>query len=126
MATPPISKCKNLGHTSPTSYDCTNFTNIHCIIPYNSSPHPLYLALLEDPVYPQHVIQHFIEEHQRDVQLLLVEDLEASMHVVPQVLLVNRQIVLGQPVAVQDRMLQGSLKIAQHKLCNKCTSLIVN
>jgi hypothetical protein len=34
------------------------------------------LRLPEDPVDPEHVIQDFVEQHQRHVQLFLVEDFQ--------------------------------------------------
>jgi len=34
------------------------------------------LRLPEDPINPQDMFQNFVEQHQRDIQLLLVEYLE--------------------------------------------------
>lgn len=68
-----------------------------------------YLFLLEDPIYPEHMIQDLIEEHQRDIQFLLIEDLETSLHVVTKLLPLHGEVILGQPVAVQDRTTQGNL-----------------
>ena len=53
-----------------------------------------YLVLLEDPVNAEHVVQHFVEQHQRHVQFLLVEDLQPGLHVLSQLLLVHWNVVL--------------------------------
>ena len=52
------------------------------------------LVLLEDPIDPQHLVQHLVEQHQRHVKLLLVKHLEARLHVITQLLPINRHIVL--------------------------------
>ena len=56
------------------------------------------------------MIQYLIEEHQRYIQLLLVEYLEPSLDIVPQLLLVNWEVVLRQPVTVQYGATKSSLK----------------
>lgn len=58
------------------------------------------LVLLEDPVYPEHMVEDLVEQDQRHIQLLLIEDLETSLHIIPQLLLLHWEVVLGQPVAV--------------------------
>lgn len=42
------------------------------------------------------MIQDLVEEHQGNVQLLLVEHLQTGLHIVPQFLLLNWHIVLGR------------------------------
>lgn len=56
------------------------------------------------------MVQHLIEQHQRHVQLLLIENLEPGLHILPQLLLLHREVVLGQPVAIQDGTSQGYLE----------------
>lgn len=68
------------------------------------------LVLLEDPVYPEHMVEHLIEQDQRHIQLFLVEHLETSLHIFLQLLLLHWEVVLGQPVAVQDGSFQGRLR----------------
>ena len=68
-----------------------------------------YLRLFEDSVDPQNVVENLVKQDQRNVQLLLIEDLQSGLHIVPQLLLVHWQVVLGQPVAVEDRPSQGHL-----------------
>ena len=41
------------------------------------------LGPAEAPVNPEHVVQHLVEQHERHVQLLLVEHLEPGLGVVP-------------------------------------------
>ena len=53
-----------------------------------------HLVLFEDSVNSEHMIQYFIEEHQRYIQLLLIEYLEPGLDIVPQLLLVNWEVVL--------------------------------
>ena len=57
------------------------------------------------PVNAEDVVQHLVEEHQRHVQLLLVEDLQTGLHVVPELLLLHGDVVLqaweGTPVSKQ-------------------------
>ena len=72
------------------------------------APFP-YLVLLEYPVDPEHMVEHFVEQHQRNIEFFLVEHLEASLHIVSQLFLLHWEIVLGQPVAVQDGTGEGSL-----------------
>lgn len=52
---------------------------------------------------------HFIEQHQWNVQLLLMEHLQSCLNIVSQLFLVYREIVLREPVAVQNWSRQGSL-----------------
>lgn len=40
------------------------------------------------------MVQHFIEEHQRDVKFLLIEDLQTGLHIVSQFLLFHWDVVL--------------------------------
>ena len=65
------------------------------------------LVLFEYPVNPEHMVEHLIEEYKRHVQLFLVEDLEPGLGVIPQFLAANWDVVLGEPVAVQDGAVQG-------------------
>ena len=58
------------------------------------SSRPAYLLLLEDTVNSQHVVKNFVEEHEGNVQLFLIEYFEPGMHIVSQLFLVNRQVVL--------------------------------
>ena len=69
-----------------------------------------HLVLFEDSVNSEHMIQYFIEEHQRHIQLLLIEYLEPGLDIVPQLLLVNWEVVLRQPVTVQDGTTKRSLQ----------------
>lgn len=46
------------------------------------------------PVNPEDMVQHFIEEHQRNVQLFFIEDLQTGLHVVSQLLLFYWDVVL--------------------------------
>ena len=62
----------------------------------------MHLRLFEYPVNPEHVVQDLVEEDERNVQFFLVEDLESGLDVVSQFLLVDWQVVLGEPVTVQD------------------------
>ena len=55
------------------------------------------------------MIEDFVEEHKRYVQLLLVEHLQLGLDVVSQLLLVHWEVVLGQPVTVQDGAIESSL-----------------
>lgn len=48
----------------------------------------------DSPVNSEDVVQHLIEEHQRDVQLFLIEDLQTGLHIVPQLLLFHWDVVL--------------------------------
>ena len=56
------------------------------------------------------MIQYFIEEHQWYIQLLLIEYLEPGLDIVPKLLLVNWEVVLRQPVTVQDGATKSSLQ----------------
>ena len=69
-----------------------------------------YLVLFEDSVNSEYMIQYLIEEHQRYIQFLLVEYLEPGLDIVPQLLLVNWEVVLRQPVTVQYGATKSSLK----------------
>lgn len=40
------------------------------------------------------MVQHLIEEHQWDIQLFLIEDLQTGLHIVPQLLLFHWDVVL--------------------------------
>ena len=60
---------------------------------------PAHLRLLEDAVDPEHVVEHLVEEHERHVQLLLVEHLQPSLHVAPQLLPVTRWKLSKGPAA---------------------------
>lgn len=40
------------------------------------------------------MVQNFVKEHQRNIQLLLVEDLQTGLHIVTQLLLLNWDVVL--------------------------------
>ena len=53
------------------------------------------------------MVEHLIEEYKRHVQFFLIEDLEPGLGVIPQFLAANWDIVLGEPVAVQDGAAQG-------------------
>ena len=55
------------------------------------------------------MIKDFVKEHKRYVQLLLVEHLQPGLDVVSQLLLVHWEVVLGQPVTVQDGAIESSL-----------------
>ena len=55
------------------------------------------------------MVQHLVEEHQRHVQLFLVEDLQPRLHVIPQLFPAHWQVVLGQPVTEEDGPRDGSL-----------------
>lgn len=46
------------------------------------------------PVNSQHMVQNLVEEYQRNIQLLLVEDLKTGLNIVTQLLLLNWDIVL--------------------------------
>jgi hypothetical protein len=46
------------------------------------------------------MIQNLVEEHQRYIQFLLIEYLEPGMDIVPQLFLVNWEVVLRQPVTI--------------------------
>ena len=84
--------------------------HLHCAAPtaiaINKSTH---LILFEDPVNPEHVIEDFVKEHKRYVQLFLVEHLQPGLDVVSQLLLVYWEVVLGQPVTVQDGAIESRL-----------------
>ena len=67
------------------------------------------LVLLENPVNPEHVVQHLIEEHQGNVQLLLIEHLQPGLDILPQFLPVHRKIVLGEPVAIENWARESNL-----------------
>jgi hypothetical protein len=69
------------------------------------------LRLPEDTVDAQDMIQHLVEENQRDVQLLLVEDPEAGLDVVAELLPVDGDVVLGEPVGVEDGAGEGALAV---------------
>ena len=59
--------------------------------------------LAEDAVDAEDVVE--------DVQLLLVEDLQTRLGVLAQRLLLDRHVVLRQPVAVEDGALEGALAV---------------
>ena len=69
----------------------------------------IYLRLLEDSIYPQHMIQYFIKQYQRNIQFLLVEHLQPGLHIITKLFLVHWKVILSQPVTVEDRPGQGSL-----------------
>ena len=48
------------------------------------------------------MVQDLVEEDERNVQFFLVEDLESGLDVVSQFFLLDWQVVLGEPVTVQD------------------------
>ncbi|KAH6607744.1 hypothetical protein Trco_004057 [Trichoderma cornu-damae] len=60
------------------------------------------LRLPEDAVDAQHVLQDVVEQDERNVDLFLAERLEASGHEVPQLLPVDGDVVLGEPVGEQN------------------------
>lgn len=67
------------------------------------------MTLLEDTIYPKHMVEDLVVEDERNVQFLLVEHLEPSLDVIPELLPAHRKVVLGQPVAVQNRPLESNL-----------------
>ncbi len=54
---------------------------------------------------------YLVEEHKRDVELLLVKHLEPGLDVAAEFLAVNRQVVARQPVGVQDGTLESLLPV---------------
>jgi len=72
-------------------------------------PHNPHLVLFENPVNPEHVVQHLIEEHQGNVQFLLIEHLQPGLDVLSQFLPVHRKIVLGEPVTIENWARESSL-----------------
>jgi len=60
------------------------------------------LWLAENPIDSQHVVKDFIEQHQWHVQFFFIEYLKPGFDVVSQFFSVDRNVVLRQPVAVQD------------------------
>lgn len=56
------------------------------------------LRSLYSPVNSEDVVQDLIEEHQRDVQLLFIEDLQTGLHIVPQLLLFHWDVVLHSQI----------------------------
>lgn len=52
------------------------------------------LRSLYSPVNSEDVVQNLIKEHQRNIQLLLIEDLQTGLHVVSQFLLFHWDVIL--------------------------------
>ena len=77
----------------------------------SSDEQQVALRLAEDAVDAEDVVEDLIEEHERHVQLLLVEDLQTRLGVLAQRLLLDRHVVLRQPVAVEDGALEGALAV---------------
>lgn len=46
------------------------------------------------PVNPEDMVQHLVEQHQWDIQLLLIEDFQTGLYIVPQLLLFHWDVVL--------------------------------
>ena len=67
------------------------------------------LRLAEDPFYPEPVVLHLVEQHERHVQLLLVEHLESGIGVAPQLALIHEDVDLAQPVREEDPQALGLL-----------------
>ena len=74
-------------HTHTHTHHTHTHTNTH------THTHT-HLALLENPVNPEDMVQYLIEQHKWNVQLLLVEHLESCLNVVSQLFLVYWEIVL--------------------------------
>lgn len=100
-------------------WPCTGNSN-------HTHPHAPHLGLLEYPVDPQDVIEDFVKQDQRHVQLFLVEHFEPRLNIVPEFLLVHGKIVLrytgadgterrrghlGDPIAVEYGSLERLLTI---------------
>ena len=92
-------------HITTPTYICTN-TPPRLLPP---PPPRTHLDLLKDPIDPEHMVQDLVKEYQRHIQFLLIEHLQSGLHIVPQLLLLDREVVFGQPVAVQDGASQGHL-----------------
>ena len=56
------------------------------------------------------MIEDLVKENERDIQFFLVENLETCLHIVSELFLVYWKVLLGKPVTVQDRSLQGNLE----------------
>jgi len=77
----------------------------------HSNKEKVTLGLSEDPVNPEHMIQHLVEEDQGHVKFLLVEDLEPGLRVVSQLIPGDWYVVLAQPVAEEDWPAQRFLSV---------------
>ena len=71
----------------------------------------MYLGLLKDPVNSENMVEDLIEEHQRNIQFFLIEDLQSRLDIVPQLLSFHGKVVLGHPVAEQDGSLECRLTV---------------
>ena len=71
--------------------------------PGDSNEKEMALRLPEDSVNPENMVQDFVKEDQRNIKLLLVEDFQSGLGVVAKLVSSNRNVVLAQPVAEQDR-----------------------
>mmetsp|Transcript_3550 Transcript_3550/g.11018 ORF Transcript_3550/g.11018 Transcript_3550/m.11018 type:complete len:941 (+) Transcript_3550:3836-6658(+) len=65
------------------------------------------LRLPQHSVDAQDVVEHLVEEHQRHVQLLLVEDAQLGLHLAAQLLAIHTHVVLTGPGGEEDRALRG-------------------
>lgn len=63
------------------------------------------------PVDPEDVVQHLIEQHQWDVQLFFIEDLQTGLHIVPQLFLFHWDVVLHPKTRHSVKMEIKVLKI---------------
>lgn len=78
------------------------------------------LRSLYSPVNSEDVVQNLIKEHQRNIQLLLIEDLQTGLHVVSQFLLFHWDVILH----TQKHKLSKILTRAINDEVNSYSSLV--
>lgn len=58
---------------------------------------------MSSPVDPEDVVQHLIEQHQWNVQLFFIEDLQTGLDIVPQLFLFHWDVVLHHKQEIQQK-----------------------
>ena len=66
-------------------------------------------GLPEDSIDSQNMLKNFIEYHDRNIELLLIEDFQSSFNVFLQFSSINRNIVLGKIITEQNGSFESRL-----------------
>src|SRR6266498_2907949 len=69
------------------------------------------LYLSENTINSENVVENIVEKNERNIQLLFIKDAQPCFRVFPEYLPVDRNIVLGCPIGVEDWSTQSFLLI---------------